>query len=173
MILTPEIMRLLIASTALGLVISYAWWTRLRVMYFRQDLFEIRDALWMEAKKAGSLNDPTYRQIREVLNAMISSAAYLSLPAILFSLQRAGSKKTRVESTAPSAIQKPLAEAKVKIIIRVLRYVLWDRPFSGLVLMPFLAIFYGGFYFVKKYTDRWLRSDGPFFLSDLAARATA
>ena len=71
-----------IGTTVLSASISYAYWTRLRVVLLRQRLFDIRDALWDAARTANGFDDLAYREARHRLNMAIKVARWISLPVV-------------------------------------------------------------------------------------------
>ena len=62
--------------------LTYAWWTKVRVICLRQDIFDIRDELFDAALDLNGLGDPAYRQARERLNFAAKIADVFSLPLV-------------------------------------------------------------------------------------------
>ncbi len=77
-----------IGTSLIAGCLSYACWTRLRVILLRQRLFDIRDHLWDEAQAYRGLDDPAYVEARHRLNAAIRLAHWLTLPVISQSIDR-------------------------------------------------------------------------------------
>lgn len=64
--------------------IAYAWWCHVRVIGLRQDLFDIRDEMWDEARALGCFDDPAYRSAREHLNGVATHSSSFTLPVLAF-----------------------------------------------------------------------------------------
>ena len=101
----PEI-QFLLGVFLLSSMVSYAWWVRFRVWMLRQDLFEIRDQLWIEMVEAGLVDHPDHRQLREVLNGAIRFAPRFSV----FSVARILDRNPRVafipNKESPEAVKQ-------------------------------------------------------------------
>ena len=68
----------ILSATLIGLSTFYLWWTYVRVIRLRQDLYDVRDHLFDAAHRHSLLSDPAYCQTRNTLNAMAHMADYLS-----------------------------------------------------------------------------------------------
>ena len=65
---------------------AYAWWTRIRVLKLRQDLFDIRDHLFDAAVACGAVEHPAHAEARQHLNHLARSAELISVPMVIFAL---------------------------------------------------------------------------------------
>ena len=63
---------------------AYGWWCHVRVIGLRQDLFDIRDDMWDEARQLDCFDDPAYRNTREHLNRIAIHAGSFTLPVLAF-----------------------------------------------------------------------------------------
>ena len=70
---------LAIASFMLGVSISYAVWSKVRVVFLREELFTIRDHLWDVARKHEAFDDPAYVDAREHFNAAVVATPMCSV----------------------------------------------------------------------------------------------
>lgn len=129
--------RFLFACFGLSVVITYAWWAKLRVWVLRQDLFAVRDHLWDEMAAAGRLDDPAYRDFRDAINSLIRLAPFLSILTvlrILFSREEFG------PLLAESHDIHELSEVRNEVFVRVVRYLLLESV-SGLALLGVAGAF--------------------------------
>ncbi len=83
--MTPEI-RFCLATFGISLILTYAWWCHFRAWILRAWPFEIRDRLWDAAHAQGELDDPEYRETRDVINSLIRAAATMTWISFLFIL---------------------------------------------------------------------------------------
>jgi hypothetical protein len=127
----------LIGCFGISVVFTYAWWTRVRIWVFRQDLFAIRDELWDQMEKKGKLDDLAYRDLRDAINSLIRLAPFLSLLTLIrLLLFHQGLKKLlRTDDSVPE-----LRAARSKAVIRAARYILFES-LSGLVLTAIATVF--------------------------------
>jgi len=138
--LIEGLIQIFLGSIGLGLAVAYAWWSVLRVTYFRQDLFAIRDRLWDEARKLDAFSDPSYRETREVLNACIAAASFVSLPQLVHSKLIDRSDRREEIKSERSEVQQAVDAAMAALTRRIGRYIMLERPISGLVFGAFLVI---------------------------------
>lgn len=117
-------------STLLSLIITYWWWTKFRVWMFRQDLFEIRDGLWLQMHRLGRLDDPAYQETRDALNSIIRiapSVSFLVIICVLFS----GAEKSHGDFPQ---ILEPVEDARNKLIDRAMRFA-FKETLLGLAIL--------------------------------------
>lgn len=120
----------------ISLAVSYAWWSKVRVIRIRQDIFDKRDELFDLAVELNGLDDPAYRFARDHLNALAATVESLSLPALFFvAAEMCG-------DDAPSTTRPRHADPRMdeKIVAtmgwcstRIMRYLLRETA-SGLIL---------------------------------------
>ena len=123
--------RFLFACFGMSLVVTYAWWVRLRVWAFRQDLFAVRDRLWDEMRERGALHDPAYRDFRDSINSLIRLAPFLSILTVLrvlFSREEFG------PLLAKSYGIERLSDVRHDVCVRVAKYILFES-ISGVTLL--------------------------------------
>src|SRR5438105_14932017 len=82
--MTTRHIMLFLASCGLSACITYAWWTVVRVIRLRQDLFEIRDELFDDVAGIGQLCHPAYKHARDQFNGILHLAEMLCIPTTLF-----------------------------------------------------------------------------------------
>lgn len=146
MISISDLALLSLAALGVGSAISYAWWSKLRVIGLREDIYAIRDELWDAARRSHAFDNEEYQATREVLHSCIQGAALISLPVILvnvFVIARHIKSPNPPREPSPSelpegSIERAIATATAKVTTRIVRYIIFDRFFSGGLL--FLAI---------------------------------
>ena len=132
--MAPEIVFLL-ACVGLSLTVAYIYWMRLRVWLLREDLFRFRGEIWSTMRDRGALDDSSYRELRETINALINMASTLSLFTIAWLIiGRVGDPQA-----SGSPVLAEIAEARRKVASRVVRYVLYET-ISGLLLVALLLV---------------------------------
>ncbi len=130
-------LQFLIGCFGISTVITYAWWTKIRVWALRQDLFQIRDRLWDQMRVRGELDDPAHREFREGINSLIRLAPFLSLMTVArIVLDRDEFKPLLARNKDATAIQ----QARHDVFYRVTRYLLVES-ISGLVLSSIAIVF--------------------------------
>src|SRR5208337_596404 len=129
----PEI-QVVVFSVLLSSALCYAWWVRFRVWMLRQDIFNIRDELWDSMRLSGELDDPSHREMRDALNALIRLAPLLSVLTILEVLTDETYAAVLTRKDLGVAVQN----ARHLTVIRVTRYVFFET-FSGLLAVIVVA----------------------------------
>jgi hypothetical protein len=172
MISTSDYIQAFAGAFLIGTAVSYAWWAKLRLIYFREDLFQIRDKLWMAAQRANAFDDPMYQKERARINACLSGATLISLPMMLYMLaQGEGSSFAPAEK---SKISDAINEARSKLVKRIGRFVFLDRFLSGIVLAALLSVPIGIFLAIgklltptkqipspRRVSESWVSGAGP------------
>ncbi len=74
--------QLILGSLMLSAVITYAWWTSLRVLFLQRDLVEIRADLRSSVDSEGGTDDEQVREFADTLDRLIAAAPSLS-PAVI------------------------------------------------------------------------------------------
>lgn len=179
--LIDELLKITMGSMLIGIALAYAWWSSIRITFFRQDLFEIRDRLWDQARELDALSEPRYVRMREVLNACISAASFLSLPQLVREILTASHSARQITPSERNEVEKIVAEAENHLVSRVTRYLILDRPVSGLffgfVLLIASLTLLAPKTFIQDIIRSWAATIGPLRLSavareDRAAHAT-
>ena len=145
-----------------SLSLTYAWWTKVRVICLRQDIYDIRDELFDRALKLDGLSDPAYKQARERLNASASVADVFSL----ITLAKMKSMDISVDDAFCSTnkeLQDAIDESLRKCSIRICRFLLRET-LSG-VFISLLAKVWKSKRQSKSQTsdsvNRWVSSPSP------------
>lgn len=130
----------LLAAGLIGLsyTITYAWWCRFRIWVLRQDLFEIRDRLWDDARKGGFLGHPAHREARDAINAMIRFCPRLSLP-VWRELNVISKGRKRV---ARSGLVPAVDQAMMRVAHRITRFVFLESAY-GLLYVAYCLFRHG------------------------------
>lgn len=121
-------------STLLSLVGLYVGWRSARVILLRLELKSIRDRLWDSAYRLGKLNDSVYLEYRRNLNLMVQYAHCIDLVSVALT-DRTMSASQHSDSTDDSEFGQALTEALRETGKVMSRYMLWYRPFSGILLI--------------------------------------
>ncbi|MEQ8848105.1 MAG: hypothetical protein RIC11_10180 [Botrimarina sp.] len=131
-----EYAQLFLGTFGLTLSVSYLIWCRVRITVVRQELFEVRDRLWDEARDIGALNDPAYLYARDRLNDAIVLAYRLSLPALIAAMIRQSeSPRTEVPKSDNQALQAAIEGAQRMAARHIARSVVIYRPFTGVLVL--------------------------------------
>jgi hypothetical protein len=121
-------------STILTLIGLYAGWRSTRVFLLRLDLLSIRNQLWDEARALNCLNDPVHRAYRKNLNLMVRYAHKIDLVALALSSREAGGQPPLHDSASPE-LRDALDRALTSTVDCMRNYILWHRPFTGVMLV--------------------------------------
>jgi hypothetical protein len=113
--------KIIFYSTAISLILTYAWWVHFRVWILRQDLFAIRDRLWDTMRAKGQLESVAHRETRNGINAMIRFAPYLSLVTVAIILT------SGVESKCENVeLPAEIVDFRKAVFLRVLRFLVCE-----------------------------------------------
>ncbi len=121
-------------STLLTLVGLYAGWRSFRVFLLRLDLLTIRNQLWDEARALNCLDDPRHRAYRKNLNLMVRYAHKIDLVSLALSSGDVGSVAEHRIQPNP-ALEDAIDRALAATVDCMRTYVLWHRPFTGVLLV--------------------------------------
>lgn len=101
----------MLSCLGISLALTYAWWTRYRVIALRQDLFSLRDELWDLMRAEGKLDHPAHRALRDHLNRLILIAPALS-PTVVRAVKASGA--AQAEPASAPAGEVPAAVAVIR-----------------------------------------------------------
>lgn len=127
--------QLILGCAGLSILISYAWWVKVRTWMLRQELFEIRDWLWDCMRRGDKLNDPGYQQVRHSINAMIRLAPLLTFVSMAKLLVDG------VEQRSTKLHGVPEVDVASKKVAEVFAYHLLYRSFAGLAILVLVRLF--------------------------------
>lgn len=163
--MNPEL-QLILGTTIISLAVTYAWWVRIRVTRLRQDLFEIRDALFIQAAKWGEFDDPGYRATREYINGLASQANTITLPTLMYFIavgknddQSASEGEPLFPHAASTRMERASQAALAEVSARLVDYLLRETLTGWAVMLcfhcfTFSAELYRG---VRRHMDSILR----------------
>lgn len=157
---------LFFCSLAMSTVVCYAVWVWVRGYFLRQDLFAIRDDLWLAALRHERLDDPAYQSVRSHLHVLLKGGPDMSLPVI--AVLRDSKPKplpARPVSASPE-FEAILLAAEDAAGERLWRYVSRDRFFSFAAWLTYV----GGRIAARKLVAIWVASDDSERLARLADR---
>jgi|AGTN01.1.fsa_nt_gi hypothetical protein len=152
--MTSYDVQIVAASLFLSCFVLYGWWSSVRVIFLREDLFKIRDALWDAARELGAFDDPEYRWARRSLNSVIHLGDFVSVKMIDIAMRSATPTEGRAKSTRPEvseAVDRALSEASTRIAV----FILFQRG-SG-----WLFILRRSLDQIAESVRGWVRSSGP------------
>ncbi|MFN0195247.1 MAG: hypothetical protein ACKVT0_00760 [Planctomycetaceae bacterium] len=115
---------------AFGLIFGKLF-PRARRENFQQDLFKIRNDLFLFMKENGySFDDPAYRDIRATLNAVIRYCEFYSFPGFFLSAFQEQNERVPVvdliEQVADEQLKIKLRSVRREISLRVFRFLFWS-----------------------------------------------
>lgn len=158
--------------------VAYAWWSKLKPLFLREDLFIIRNKLWDVAFKNNGLDDAAYRQARAHLNALIRTASLFSILS-LYSAVKATKGRTISSSRTKSGnvvLQAAIDKAYDESANSVVKYVMYRSAF-GLFLVCNVVVTVIAQCSVVRGTSnlravkKWITSIGPDELSQMESAA--
>lgn len=129
----------------LSVAVSYAWWMKIRVLWLRQDIFDMRDRLFMESASLGLSQDVAAKSARDHLNTLARIASVISIPFVITAITK-GIAEVRQLPESPNArmnsiIKGTMKEADARIARYLLRATMLGWAFvitSRLVFMTWL-----------------------------------
>lgn len=123
-----------IGTTMLTLVGLYIGWRTFRVFLLRLELLAIRNHLWDEARALNCLTHPVYRTYRENLNLMVRYAHKIDLISLALS-SRFSDKESDPQPCENPELKMALDRALMSTGSCMSNYMLWHRPFTGVILI--------------------------------------
>ena len=120
----------LIASLAL----SYAWWTHVRIVRLRQDIFDKRDELFDIASRLDRLDDPAYRAARRHLNSAANAAKVISFEFLFYVMGQEGDTENIIPETNNEHLQQAINESLTWCAERIVDS-LFTETFVGILLI--------------------------------------
>jgi hypothetical protein len=164
--MTFDMAQFIAGCVLLSLAIGYACWTRIRVWLLREDFFVIRDELWDKARELGALDHPEHRAARHHLNACIRAAHLISVPVLIrFALASEGQKSACPDTPSDDnpELTRAMEHARRRLIKRVGRYLVVERPLSALIYICAM----GTWFVVRTVAARFVNSSAPEELSQV------
>lgn len=121
---------LFIAIAVLIFTVYYAWWTKIRVLKLRQDIFDKRDHLFDVAARLDEFDDPGYRAARLHLNSMLDMAKYFSVQSVEY-MVKVGHLAPVKQTVSPNKeLQEAIDDTFNWLIDRIAKYLIRET-FSG------------------------------------------
>lgn len=153
---------LVFGVTLISFVTTHAWWSVVRVVRLRQDVFDIRDRLFDAAADTTAFDDPAYRDARHHLNSVARIADTISISNLGFLLHANFGQRDRPVSTN-TALQEAIDASLERCTERILTYLLRET-FTGLVVLPFVRMIQMTSVVedqLARWVRRWLISSAP------------
>jgi hypothetical protein len=131
--MTRELLLVCIGATIVSSGTAYLCWTYLRIVLLRQQLFEIRDAMWDKARERRGFNDPAYREARSRLNSAIHMVHWITLPVIARAIDAPSPNSSFIKSR-DLVLQEAIDEAYSAFANRILHH-LMRHTICGLLVL--------------------------------------
>ena len=126
---------LTIGVLLISFVTTHAWWSIVRVVRLRQDVFDIRDNLFDVAAETRMFKDQAYRDARRHLNSIARIADTISFYMLGYLLYANFAPRKRLRSNN-AVLQKAIDLSLEDCTERIRKY-LMRETFTGLVVLPF------------------------------------
>lgn len=148
------------AVCGLCLLIAHHRWEEIRLFLLRQKLFAIRDQLWEAAREQEGFDDPGYIEARERLNVLISSVHRLSIPVLVYSVNRVPPAEQEI---ARSDLKPHIEVAYKEMGVAVFEYLILHTIMGVSLLAISFVLFVGNSTreLILKTIQRWIQSTGP------------
>jgi hypothetical protein len=122
-----------IGLVGLSVIVSYYFWTRMRIVRLQQDILDMRDELFAEAHRLQCLDDGAYCETREFFNNFIQFAPHLSVRIVMYvGLQTVGDEDARRRSSNP-VMQDAIERAYQRLAQRTFNFLAHETA-GGFVL---------------------------------------
>lgn len=119
------------------------WWVSIRVWMLRQDLFTIRNELWLSMIDKGQLDDPSHREIRDQINTLSRIAPLImsifTFLRFYFNARTESDELDAAERVKPAAMDPDVNTALDRIVQRILRFFLHET-LSGILVRIFVHL---------------------------------
>lgn len=138
--MTSEHIIFVLGCSLMSLGVSYAWWLKVRVIWLRQDIYDLRDELFMESVRLDRVDDAGARAAREHLNTLARISPIISIPLIANAIQLGVSRECPVPKSSHSDLNTAITTAMEQADRRLARYLL-KHTLSGLVIFPTTRFF--------------------------------
>lgn len=155
---------ILIGAAFISAAITYAWWTKVRVILLRQQLYDIRDRLFDQALDANGVEESAHHHARKHLNALARTAPHLSLPLLAFALTLGKRRDVQVElRTTNVKLQRAIESAMSDSAVAISQYVIRHTIPGVLLSIGFgIARLRDTFaQMITKWVNVWTRTDSP------------
>lgn len=116
----------------MSLGIAGAWWTKVRVIWLRQDIYDLRDELFMESVRRDCVQDPGIQAAREHLNAIARVSPVLSISFIANAIQLGLVESREFPRSDDKELGKLIESTMNKAGLRIQRYLLRET-LAGLI----------------------------------------
>ena len=146
----------------ISFVTTHAWWSIVRVVRLRQDVFDIRDHLFDVAHETNTFSDPAYRDARHHLNSIARIAESINLYMLGYLLHANVEHRERPQSD--NLVLRKAIDASLEACTERIKNYLLRETFTGLIAMPFTrTIRMTGLVEeqLQKWVRRWLTSSAP------------
>lgn len=131
----------ILSATLLSCVVTYAWWTVIRIVELREDLFIIRNGLFDVASSCDAFDDPAYLSARAQLDGLIRLADFLSLPILFYLVAFVDHKQPQSPPFSKNAqLQAAIENARSAAAARMARFAIRHTLLGQGVAMIFSIV---------------------------------
>lgn len=123
----PTMTEIMIASFALSSLLLYGAWSKLRVSFLRQELYEIRDGLWDKAHELDMFEDKAYQNARRHMNSLINMCALFSVNSMKIIAASDAGEVCPWPASENSELQSAINEAKCAAADTIINNILFCR----------------------------------------------
>lgn len=143
----------------LSVGVSYAWWTKLRVLWLRQDIYDIRDNLFMESARLDRPHDEAAKCARDHLNAIARVASVISFPAVITAINIGEAEIRELPKSENEELNKCIQLSMEKAGNRIVRY-LTRETLTGWIIVILSRVAVMTWIFPPLYSgvQRWRES---------------
>ena len=153
---------LTIGVLLISFVTTHAWWSIVRVVRLRQDVFDIRDRLFDVAAKTRTFDDRAYRDARHHLNSVARIADTISLPVLGYLLHANFAQRER--SLSNNAVLQRAIDVSLEDCTERIRSYLMRETFTGLFVFPLIRTIRMTSVveeLLRRWVRNWLISSAP------------
>ncbi len=102
--------------------VSYAWWTKVRVLWLRQDIYDLRDELFMASARYSLTHDEAAKSARDHLNTLARIAPVISIPFVVTAIRTGVVEVRELPRSDDTRLDSLIKEAMNKADRRIARY---------------------------------------------------
>ena len=144
----------------LSVGVSYAWWTKVRVLWLRQDIYDIRDNLFMESARLDRADDQAAKCARDHLNALARVASVISFPLVITAINTGEAEVRELLKSENAKLNKFIKLSMEKAGNRIARY-LTRETLTGWIIVILSRVVFMTWVLQSLYSgvQQWRESD--------------
>lgn len=125
----------------LSVGVSYAWWTKVRVLWLRQDIYDIRDNLFMQSARLGRADDEAVKCARDHLNALARVAPVISIPLVITAINIGEAEVRALPKSENAKLNKFIKASMDNAGNRISRYLMRETLTGWICVILSRAVF--------------------------------